>query len=138
MTDRVEVNRRIIDEFRANGGVVGGQFEGIPLLLLSSKGARSRRTRTSPLMYVPDGGRYVIFGANGGRDIDPAWCTNVANHPDVTIEIGTSTFAATAALVEGTERDRIWTAAAAAHPLLADLQARTARIVPVVVLTPYD
>ena len=138
MADRVEVNLGIIAEFRANGGVVGGQFDGVPLLLLSTTGARSGRTRTSPVMYARDEGRYVVFGANGGRDVDPAWCANIAAQPDVTIEVGTTTFAATARLAGGAERDRLWTAATSAHQLLTDLQGRTSRQVPVVVLTPYD
>jgi deazaflavin-dependent oxidoreductase (nitroreductase family) len=138
MNERVEMNRPIIAEFRASDGVVGGQFEGIPLLLLSSTGARSGLTRTLPVMYTADAGRYVIFGANGGRDVDSLWCANLAANPDVTIEVGRSTFAATATFAEGAERERLWAAATAAHQLPADLQARTSRPVPVIVLTPYD
>ena len=84
-----DYNRAIIEEFRANEGRVGGNFEGRPLLLLTTTGARSCRSYTKPLVYLPDDGRLVVFASKGGAPTNPDWYHNLMAHPDATIEVGT-------------------------------------------------
>jgi deazaflavin-dependent oxidoreductase (nitroreductase family) len=135
MADRRQLSGRVVEEFRANGGVVGGDFAGIPLLLLTTTGARTGQPRTWPLAYAADGDRLVVFAANGGRPTAPAWLHNLRAHPRATVEVGTETVEVTASVVEdGAERRRLWELGAAAAPVLAALQARTDRPFPVVVL----
>jgi deazaflavin-dependent oxidoreductase (nitroreductase family) len=112
---------------------VGGQFEGWPLLLLTTIGAKSGERRTTPLLYALDGGHQVIFGGNGGRDRHPGWYYNILAEPKVTVEVGTEIFAAIATLAEGEDRQRIWTAAAT--PALRRFAETAHRKIPVVVLT---
>jgi deazaflavin-dependent oxidoreductase (nitroreductase family) len=134
--ERRAMNAEIIDEFRANSGVVGGPFDGTPLLLLTTTGARSGELRTMPLTYRRDGDdRLVVFAANGGRPNHPGWLHNVLADPGVTVEVGDQRFAATAHIAEGPERDRLWFATLAVMPLLADFETRAGdRVIPVVVL----
>jgi deazaflavin-dependent oxidoreductase (nitroreductase family) len=134
--ERLAMNARIIDEFRANDGLVGGDFDGTPMLLLTTTGARSGEPRTMPLTYLPDGDdRLVVFAANGGRPNHPDWLHNLLADPGVTVEVGARRFAATARIAEGPERERLWAAKLAVMPTLADFQARAgARRIPVVVL----
>src|ERR1700742_1163918 len=131
-----DFNTQIIDEFHANEGVVGGMFEGMPLLLLHSTGAKSGQVRVHPLAYYADGDRYAIFGSKGGAPINPAWYHNLKANPDASIEVGTETFAVTAAEATGAERDRIYRAQAELHPQFADYGRNTERTIPVMVLTP--
>ena len=91
MTDANNWNSKIIEEFRANDGVVGGQFEEIPLLLLHTTGARSGKERVNPLAFQDLGGPLAVFASKGGADTNPDWYHNVTAHPEVTAEIGTST-----------------------------------------------
>ncbi|MCK7621775.1 nitroreductase family deazaflavin-dependent oxidoreductase [Streptomyces sp. RS10V-4] len=131
-----EVNRRVIAEFRANGGVVGGPFTGQPLLLLTTTGARSGLARTTPVCYLADGdGRFAVFPSNGGAATPPAWYRNLTAHPEVTVEVGTRVLRARAAAATGAERDRLWARQVAADPQFAVFQERAGRAVPVVVLT---
>ncbi|AUY51833.1 nitroreductase/quinone reductase family protein [Streptomyces sp. CB01881] len=137
--ERVAQNREVIEEFRARGGVVGGRFEGLPLLLLTTTGARSGEPRVSPLAYLADGGRWVVFGANGGRTDHPGWYHNVLAEPAVRVEVGGEAFAALARpLADGEERDRLWATQTGALPVLEQLAGRTGRTVPVVVLERVD
>src|SRR5262245_44269950 len=99
-----QFNQRVIEEFRANGGKVGGPWEGAHLLLLTATGARSGQRRTYPLAYLPDSDRLVIFATKGGSPTNPAWYHNLRAHPEVTVEAGTETFEATAVEVTGEER----------------------------------
>ena len=108
MADANEWNRAIIEEFRANGGEVGGQFAGAPLLLLHSTGAKSGQRRVNPVMYQDLGGRYAVFASYAGAPRNPAWFRNVRGKPDVEIEVGTRTERVTARVAEGVERDTIW------------------------------
>ena len=133
MADRLEMNRAIIDEFRANHGQVA-QFAGVPLLLLTTIGARTGQARTSPTMYVRDGDRYVVFGTNGGRDVDPAWCRNLASSSGATIEVGEDRLAVLATFVDGAERERLWKQAIETNPMFADFRAKTSREILVVIL----
>ena len=137
MSDRVQRNSEIIQEFRANGGQVAS-FAGTPLLLLTHTGARTGTRHTSPLAYLPDRDRFVVFAANGGRPTNPAWYHNLVAHPEAEVEVGRESFPVVATLLDGDERERVWAAQVAAAPLFADLQARTSRTIPVVALRRCD
>lgn len=134
MADRQELSRRVIQEFRRNEGRVGGEFADIPLLLLTTIGARTGQLRTWPVTYLRDGDRLVVSAANGGRPTHPGWYHNLAVNPQVTVELGGETFEATASEVLGTERQQLWDRLAAARPILARLQASTSRPIPVIAL----
>lgn len=129
-------NDRIIDEFRANQGRVGGMFEGTPLLLLHHTGARSGTRRISPLAYLRDGNRFVVFGSHGGAPTNPGWYHNLKAHPEVTLEVGTETLQAVAEEATGQERERLFQAQAERVPQFAEYQRKTERPIPVIVLTP--
>jgi deazaflavin-dependent oxidoreductase (nitroreductase family) len=136
MSDAVnDFNASIIEEFRANGGVVGGPFEGATMLLLHTTGSRTGAPRTSPLVYRPHGAdAWVIFASYGGAPKDPAWFTNLVAQPDVTIEVGTDVVEVRARVAEGAEREELWTAQKTEVPTFADYEAKTDRQIPVVVL----
>lgn len=129
-------NERIISEFRANQGVVGGPFEGRPLLLLHHVGAKSGTERVNPVAYQSAGGAYAVFGSNNGRDSHPAWYYNLLAHPDVTVEVGTSTVGVRAREAEGAERDEIWERQKADRPAFAEYERKTSRQIPVLILEP--
>ncbi|MGW2147690.1 nitroreductase family deazaflavin-dependent oxidoreductase [Nonomuraea bangladeshensis] len=133
-----DFNQQIIDEFRANEGRVGGMFEGSPLLLLTTTGARSGRQVTTPVMYLPDGERYVIIASNAGADTHPAWYHNLRAHPVATVEVGTETFQAKAVPVEGEERDQLYARMVAVAPQFADYERKTSRRIPVLALNPEN
>jgi deazaflavin-dependent oxidoreductase (nitroreductase family) len=127
-------NAKIIEEFRANHGEVGGPFEGAPLLLLHTTGARSGLERVSPIMYLDlDGHRYV-FASKAGADSHPDWYRNLIANPAVTVEVGAETYGATAAPVAGEDRDRIYAEQARRYPGFAEYQTKTSRVIPVVEL----
>jgi deazaflavin-dependent oxidoreductase (nitroreductase family) len=127
-------NEAIIEEFRANRGKVGGQFEGAPLLLLHSTGAKSGQPRVSPLLYRQEGDVLVIFASKGGAPTNPDWLYNLRAQPEVTVEVGTDTKKVVAREAQGEERDRIWEAHKKAYPGFAEYEANTDRVIPVVVL----
>ncbi|CAL9410705.1 hypothetical protein SUDANB171_01645 [Streptomyces sp. enrichment culture] len=130
-------NAPVIAEFRSNEGRVGGPFEGAPLILLTTSGARSGAVRTVPTMYVPhENDAILVFGTNGGAPTHPAWYHNVQVHPHVTVERGTETYEAVATPLpqDSEERDRIFAQVAAALPPIADYQSKTERKIPVVVI----
>ncbi|MEV0591613.1 nitroreductase family deazaflavin-dependent oxidoreductase [Nonomuraea cavernae] len=129
-----DFNQQIIDEFRANEGRVGGMFEGSPLVLLTTKGARSGRPATTPVMYLRDGDKTVVIASNAGADNHPAWYHNLRANPRVTAEIGTETFEAEAVVIEGAERDRLYARMVEIAPGFADYEAKTTRRIPVVSL----
>ncbi|MEA2201099.1 MAG: hypothetical protein QOI89_1695 [Solirubrobacteraceae bacterium] len=136
MPDMSEFNRAIIEEFRANGGKVGGSFEGAPVLLLTSTGAKSGQRRTAPLMYMPDGERMVIFASKGGAPTNPAWYHNLRANPSATVEVGTDTVDVDAAVTSGEERERLFKRQAELYPQFAEYAEKTTREIPVVALTP--
>ena len=125
-----------MDEFRANAGKVGGPFEGSPMLILHTTGARSGREHMNPLVYQSDGDRLVVFASKGGAPNHPDWYHNLAANPDVTIEVGTETLAKRARIATGDERERLWTRQKQLMPGFADYQAKTTRQIPVVILEP--
>ncbi len=129
-----DFNRKVIDEFRENGGRVGGQFAGAPLLLLHTKGAKSGAERVSPVMYLDlDGHRYV-FASKAGMETNPDWYHNLVADPAVRVEVGVDTYAATARPLAGEERDRVFGEQARQYPIFAGYQEKTARVIPVVEL----
>lgn len=127
-------NRQIIEEFRTHGGKVGGAFEGVPLLLLTTTGAKSGQQRINPLTYLLDGERLFIFAAKGGSPTNPDWYHNLLVHPHVTVEIGTEQFEATAVPLEGEKRDLIYAREVQVHPGAAEYEKKTTRKIPVVEL----
>ncbi|MEO3977955.1 nitroreductase/quinone reductase family protein [Streptomyces sp. CAU 1734] len=130
-----DFNQRIIEEFRANEGRVGGHFEGARLLLLTTTGARSGRPRTTPVGYLPDGGaRVLVIASAGGAPRHPAWYHNLRATPRVTVESGVFTYEAEAETLTGPERDRAFARAVESDPGWAEYQERTERIIPVVAL----
>ena len=131
-----DYNASIIDEFRANEGRVGGSFDGVPLLLLHHTGARSGERRINPLSYQRDDGRYVVFASRGGAPRNPAWYHNLKANPNATIEVGTDTIDVRASEASGVERERLYRTQAERIPQFAEYERRTARTIPVMVLTP--
>lgn len=127
-------NQRLIEEYRANGGKVGGQFAGRPLLLLTTTGAKSGEPRTQPLVYTTDGDRLVIIASKGGAPTNPAWYHNLIANPEATIELGTETFRVRAIEVVGVERRRLYDAQAALMPAFADYERKTSREIPLFTL----
>jgi deazaflavin-dependent oxidoreductase (nitroreductase family) len=136
MSDAIDWNTKVIEEFRANGGKVGGQFEGAPLLLLHSTGARSGKERINPMMYQDLGGPVAVFASKAGAPDNPDWYHNVVANPDVTAEIGSETRRFRARVTSGEERERIWTKQKQDYPGFADYETRTSREIPVVILDP--
>jgi deazaflavin-dependent oxidoreductase (nitroreductase family) len=132
--DRNAFNRQVIDEFRANEGRVGGPFQGAPMVLLHTTGARSGQERITPLVYRPVNGDMAVFGSKGGAPEHPAWYLNLLAKPEVTVEVGTETYPVVARVAEGDERQRIWDEQAAAMPGFAEYQEKTTRVIPVVIL----
>ena len=126
---------RVVAEFRAQGGKVGGYHASMQLLLLTTTGARTGQRRAVPLTYLPDRDRYVVTAGNAGSDRQPAWYYNLAANPDVTVEAGNETFAAVAAIAEEAERAALYERFAAAYPQLAGYQEQTTRQIPIVILT---
>ena len=129
-------NKGIVDEFRANHGVVGGPFEGAPMILITHKGAKSGIERTSPLVYTRDGDRVVIIASMGGAPNHPAWFHNIKANPQVQVEIGDERYLADAEILAGgDEHRRLYDQQAALMPNFKEYQDKTDRVIPVVVLT---
>jgi deazaflavin-dependent oxidoreductase (nitroreductase family) len=138
MSEARDWNSGIIGEFRAKEGVVGGPFEGAPLLLLTSTGAKTGRQHTTPVMYLPDGDRFVVFASKGGAPADPDWYRNLVANPEATVEVGTERFGVKAEIVVGAERDTLFARQAAAYPQFAEYEQKTDRVIPVVALVRAD
>ena len=133
--DANEWNAKIIEEFRANEGKVGGFFENMPLLLLHHTGAKSGAERVNPLAYQRVGDSLAIFASKGGAPTNPDWYHNLVAHPEASIEVGTETFPVTARVATGEERDRIWETQKEAFPNFAEYEQTAAgRTIPVVLL----
>ncbi len=134
MPDMNDFNRAIIEEFRANGGKVGGPFEGAPVLLLTTTGAKSGERRTTPVMYLPDGERMVIFASKGGAPTNPAWYHNLLANPTATVEVGSDTVDVTAVVTTSEERDRLFDRQAGLYQQFAEYAQKTTRQIPVIAL----
>ena len=124
-------NKGIVDEFRANGGVVGGPFEGATLLLLTSTGAKSGQPRLAPLAYLTIDGQIVIIGSKAGLPTNPDWVHNLRANPAAHIEIGTDGYDVMARELPLEERDVTWPKVVALAPGFGEYQANTSRVIPV-------
>jgi len=134
-----EFNERVVAEFRANGGRVGGPLAGTPILLLHHVGARSRVERVTPVAYRPRGdGAFVIVASNGGSPTHPSWYHNLRATPRVDVEVGTARFRALARQLDGAARAELWPKLIEASPSVAEFQTQTTREIPVFVLTRED
>lgn len=132
MTDQKDYNRQLIEEFRTNKG--SGPFAGRPLLLLTTLGAKSGQPHTTPMMYIPDDNRLLVIASNVGAPSHPDWYRNLVAHPEVTVEVGTEIFDATAIVMQGAERERLWSRIVERYPFFAEHQAKTTRQIPVIAL----
>jgi deazaflavin-dependent oxidoreductase (nitroreductase family) len=132
-----DYNAKIIQEFRANGGHVGGPWADTPMLLIHHIGAKSGTERVTPLAYFPrPDGRYVIVASSGGSPAHPDWYHNLKAHPVIKVEVGGQAFSVLAEELDGTARTELWPRLVAEAPTLGEHQARTARQIPVFMLTP--
>lgn len=131
-------NNRVVAEFRANGGNVGGPFVTTPLLLITTIGARSGLPRTTPLSYTEDGGRIVVLASNAGGPNNPDWYHNLRANPVATVELGTEQFQVQASVVEGEERQRLYGQHVAIMPGYAEYQEQAPRQIPVLALERID
>ena len=136
MTDPNEFNRGVIAEFHERGGVVGGPFEGAPMILINHRGATTGKAYTTPLVHTRDGAAYVVIASKGGAPQHPQWFHNLVANPDITIEVGTETIPVKARVAEGDERTRLFRAQADLMPGFDDYAKATTREIPVVVLDP--
>ena len=132
--DWLALNQSVIDEFRANGGACGGPWEGNPMVLLTTIGARTGQPRTSPLTYTTDGERLVLIASKAGDPHHPAWYHNLVAHPEVTIEQGRERFAAIARVAAEPERSRLFAERVAVMPRFDGYRGLTDREIPVVVI----
>jgi deazaflavin-dependent oxidoreductase (nitroreductase family) len=135
MSEMNDFNQQVIDEFRANAGQVGGSFEGAPMVLLTTTGAKSGRSRTNPVVgYVGDDGTLYVFASKAGAPTNPDWYRNLVANPEVEVEFGTERFRATARPLSGALRDRIYAEQGERFPGFLDYQKQTDRVIPVVAL----
>ena len=133
-----DMNREVVAEFRSNQGVVdtaaGGYFKGKPVLILHTTGAKTGAERANPLMYLDEGDRRFVFASKGGAPHNPDWYYNLKANPGVTVEMGTESYPATASVITGPERDRIYAEQVAAFPQFGEYEQKTTRKIPVVAL----
>jgi deazaflavin-dependent oxidoreductase (nitroreductase family) len=134
-TEMSDYNKKIIEEFRANEGRVGGSWEGRNLLLLTTRGRRSGREYTTPVTYTRDGDRLLVYASQGGSPDHPDWYLNLVANPAVIVEVGTERYDAVATPLEGAERDREYAAQAERSPQFVQYQEKSDRVIPVVALT---
>lgn len=131
-----DFNQSIIKEFRANGGKVGGPFEGATLLILTTKGAKTGQTRENPLACIRDGDAYIVIASWAGAPNNPPWYYNLLAHPEVSVEVGTERFTAQSRVVHEPKRTALYTQMEKVMPPFADYREKTSRKIPVVSLTP--
>ena len=138
MSEFDDMNREVVAEFRSNQGVVdtaaGGYFKGKPMLILHTTGAKTGAERANPLMYLDEGDRRFVFASKGGAPDNPDWYHNLKANPGVTVEMGTESYPATASVITGPERDRIYAEQVAAFPQFGEYEQKTTRKIPVVAL----
>jgi deazaflavin-dependent oxidoreductase (nitroreductase family) len=136
VTSPAEYNAKIVEEFRANRGRVGGEWEGTPLLLLHHVGAKSGKARINPVGYLDDERGYLVIASNGGAPASPDWYYNLKAEPNITIEVGAETIDVTAREATGGERDLLFRRLADRYRQLDEFERKTSRVMPVIVLTP--
>jgi deazaflavin-dependent oxidoreductase (nitroreductase family) len=130
-----DFNRNIVEEFRANAGIVGGPFEGGTLLLLHTTGAKSGQPRLSPLAYLTVDDKMLIVGSYAGAPKDPAWVHNLRANPRARIEVGTDEYDVDVRELSAAERDAAYPKVVEVAPVFADYQANTTRAIPLFELT---
>jgi len=130
-----DYNLQVIEEFRSNAGRVGGNWEGRELLLLTTTGRKSGRPHTTPMVFTRDGDRLLVYASKAGAPTHPDWYLNLVADPQVVVEVGAERYDATAAPLEGEERDRAFAEQAARNPVFAGYAEKTDRVIPVVALT---
>lgn len=128
-------NKAIIDEFRANAGVVGGPFTGSTLLLLHTVGAKSGQERINPVAYFGDGEQLMIFASKAGAPTHPDWYHNIVANPLVTVEVGTEVFQAQAEIAAEPDRTWLYNKMVEKMPGFGEYQKKTTRVIPVIILT---
>ena len=132
------VSRTHSGVYRASGGRLLGRVAGMPVLLLITTGRRSGKPRTAALTYFCDGADLFVIGSFGGSDVSPAWWLNLQRDPQASVLIGGTTSRITARAATSEEHDRLWLLVTTTHPGYARYQERTARLIPIVMLTPED
>ena len=135
MTTANDRNQGVIEEFRSRGGRVGGNFEGAPILLMHTVGAKTGEERVTPVMYLADGERWVVFASSAGAPNSPGWYHNLVAKPDMAIEVGTETIDIRATIASPEERGPLYARQAAAYPQFGEYEKRTLRKIPVVIFT---
>lgn len=132
-----DFNQGIIDEFRANDGVVGGPFEGAPILLLHHFGRKSGAERVNPLAYQKVDEGWAVFGSKGGAPSHPEWYLNLLAHPDTSIEVSGETVPVHVREATGEERVRVWERQKELMPGFAEYEEKAeGRAIPVLILEP--
>lgn len=134
MSEIDDWNAKVIAEFRANDGKVGGQFEGASLLLLHSTGAKSGAERINPVVYQAVGDSFAIFASKAGADTNPDWYHNVVTNADCSVEVGADSIDVRARVLEGDERNEVWSTQKERAPGFAEYEQKTSRVIPVVLL----
>jgi deazaflavin-dependent oxidoreductase (nitroreductase family) len=134
VSDPQEYNRLTAEEFRANKGKTVGDFEGRPILLLTTVGAKTGAERVNPLIYADYGDRLIVCAAVGGSDTNPGWYYNILGDPDVRVEVGEDDFRTTAIVTSGTDREAIFAERCANSPAFNQYQAMTKRVIPIISL----
>jgi len=135
-TEPIDWNRRIIEEFRANEGRVGGNFEGATMILIHHRGAKTGKERVNPLVYQKVDGGYAVFASKGGAPTHPDWYHNLVANPETVVEVGTATIPVRARVARGEERERIWEQQTRLYPGFVEYEKTANREIPVVILEP--
>lgn len=135
MSELNDFNQQVIKEFRANQGKVSGQLANMPVLLLTTTGAKSGRVITKPLVYTTDGDRIVVLASFAGGPKNPGWYHNLVANPEATVEVGSERFRVRATVTSGEERQRLFDNQAKQMPIFTEYQQKTNRQIPVIVLT---
>ena len=123
-------NRKLIEEFRANGRRMGER----QLLVLTTTGARTGRRHSTPMMYVPDGDRVIVIASNAGAPRHPDWYRNLVANPEVTVEVDGEEYPATAVPLDGAEYADRWAGITSRYPFFTEHQANVSRRIPLVAL----
>jgi len=136
MTDYADWTKNLMADIRTNGRPSSGYFEGKPVMILTTTGAKSGEPREAVVTFSRDGDDYIVVGSKSGEPEDPAWFTNLTANPEVKVEADGRTFQARATVAEGADRDRLWDKHLAEHPQFAEYPSKTDRIIPIARLTP--
>jgi len=129
-----DFNKKIIQEFRANDGVVGGMFEGMSLLLVHTTGAKSGQLRINPTAYIKDEENLIIAASKGGADSHPDWYHNLVSNPQVIVEVGSETISVLAEVTSEPERSDLYGKLASKYPMFNEYKTKTKRVIPIIKL----